>query len=419
MRRRGRNVELYPDKSEPVAAREVIERRWRGRLDRQPHLATLVTAQGAQREPFHRWLRYKQGFSPGLARLFLQENAAVLEYARRGPPAMTGIRFLRNGNIRVTTCTDKPILDPFSGSGTCVVECARRGIPAMGIEALPSLVFLNSIKAEQCFPTLPDLGRASNWEQIADQLILPIHRAALLLAMGRTHTTAGRSNRGAKPVANALNDVVTMMREDLLQPLSTINPMMRGDARKLDGFADESVVGVLTSPPYLSRHDYLQITNPFETVYRYWYGGEDGRNSRTGQVEASPRSTGARPKESLPSTTISPVAAAVIETGHHLENIGVSKLSAMVRHYFEDMREVMAECHRVLCAGAPCWMVVGGARLKSVYVPADLMLAELAEECGFRVDEVRVARDLIDARRKFGSIGHLAPRESLLVMRKR
>ena len=63
-------------------------------------------------------------------------------------------------------------------------------------------------------------------------------------------------------------------------------------------------------------------------------------------------------------------------------------------------------------------MVVGGARIKDVYVPSDLMVAEIAEGCGFRVEAIRVARDLVGAARKFGRLGHVAPRESLLIMRR-
>jgi len=51
-----------------------------------------------------------------------------------------------------------------------------------------------------------------------------------------------------------------------------------------------------------------------------------------------------------------------------------------------------------------------------VYVPSDLIVAEIAERIGFQVEAIRVARDLVGAARKFGRLGHIAPRESLLVM---
>jgi hypothetical protein len=56
--------------------------------------------------------------------------------------------------------------------------------------------------------------------------------------------------------------------------------------------------------------------------------------------------------------------------------------------------------------------------LKDVYVPTDLIIADMAHDAGFAVEAVRVARELNPIRRKFGSAGHLAPRESLIALRK-
>src|SRR3990172_5741938 len=113
MGRRGRRAAVFAESGEPTEAREALERRWRDRLIVEPRLATLVTAEGGRREPFHRWIPYKQGFSPGLVRQFLQENPRTRkEWAAQ------------------------PVFDPFSGSGTCVVECAKHGVSAIGVEAI-------------------------------------------------------------------------------------------------------------------------------------------------------------------------------------------------------------------------------------------------------------------------------------------
>jgi len=133
-------------------------------------------------------------------------------------------------------------------------------------------------------------------------------------------------------------------------------------------------------------------------------------HERVEQVRASPRGRG----EGHPSRTI----AAAEEASEWLARIGQEKLANVVRGYIEDMTLVLRECHRVLAPGGACWMVVGGARIKDVYVPSDLMVAEIAEGCGFRVEAIRVAHDLVGAARKFGRAGHIAPRETLLVIRR-
>ena len=412
MGRRGRKAAAIAAAGEPTEAREALERRWRDRLIVEPRLATLVTAEGGRREPFHRWIPYKQGFSPGLVRQFLGENPRTpKEWASH------------------------PVLDPFSGSGTCVVECAEHGVCAIGVEAIAALVFLAQAKFEREFPPLPpgaileSRTKASMWQEIADRVELPVHRAALMLAVGRQHTTAGRANRGARPLEVVLAEVAVMMRDDLFHPLPQVNRVEVGDARRITSIDDGAIGGILTSPPYLSRHDYTQITNPYETVYRYWHGEQVchccvssgvSKTNRTAhravvherveQVRASPRGRG----EGHPSRTI----AAAEEASEWLARIGQEKLANVVRGYIEDMTLVLRECHRVLAPGGACWMVVGGARIKDVYVPSDLMVAEIAEGCGFRVEAIRVARDLVGAARKFGRAGHIAPRESLLVIRR-
>jgi hypothetical protein len=97
---------------------------------------------------------------------------------------------------------------------------------------------------------------------------------------------------------------------------------------------------------------------------------------------------------------------------------GMERQAQAVKDYFVDMDGVLASTWRVLKEAGPAWFVVGGVRLKDAYVPTDLIFAELAETHGFHVEGVRVARDLNPIRRKFGSAGFIAPRESLLMLRK-
>lgn len=385
MRQRSNRAQRFAERNESTEARERLERRWAGRLDEEPRLATLVTSDGARREPIHRWLAYRQGFSPGLVRLFLEENATI----RRSDP----------------TCR---VLDPFSGSGTCVAECARQSVHAIGVEAMSSLVFLAAAKFERVWPPIPELPDTSSWERVAERLELPIHRAALMLAEARRHTAEGRLNRGAKPIAETLAEVVAMIRDDLCHALALSNQVMVGDARRLGGVDDESVAGVLTSPPYLSRYDYGRINDPLETIYRSWFGHDDAPVRRD-QVRPRPRGQGR-------SESIETIHEAAAEATGALEAAGQMKLARVVRDYFHDLSQVLDECRRVMRPGGVAWFVVGGARIKDVYVPADLIVAELAEGTGFEVQSIRAARDLIPSRRKFGRVGHLAPRESVVVM---
>jgi len=372
-----------------TTAREALENRWARRLVYEPRLGSMVTAKGGQREPYHRWMAYCQGFSPDLVRLFLRQ-ADGLQRRRADPP----------------------LLDPFSGSGTLVVECARRGVRALGVEAMPSLVFLTSVAGARDVPPLPDLRGVTTWEQAAERLELAVHRAALIYAVGARHTSAGRLNANAPALLDVLDQTVRMMRDDLRKPLPVTNPVRQGDARKLDGIDAGSIGGILTSPPYLSRHDYTAILKPYETVYAYWYESRSAAQRKLDQIAAHPAALTRRtPADTLPE--------AAEEVCTSLTARDERKLTALVRAYIADLCEVLAQCSRTLRPGAPCWIVIGGTRLKRVYVPADLILAELASSFGLTVVRVRFARRLNDAGRKLGYLRSVAPRESVLELQKK
>ncbi|MCP4245975.1 MAG: hypothetical protein GY778_02900 [bacterium] len=388
MRGRGhkRKARKLPVAGSPTEHREALERRWHRRLTDRPQWADLVTGQSLSTEPFHRWLPYKLAFAPELVRTFLVE-------AQHVQPGTTAL----------------PLLDPFAGVGTFAIECARQRRAAIGIEALESLAFLATVRGATEVPALPDLTGCGSWEQAADRLIEPIHRAALIYAVVRQHTSTGRPDRSAAPLLDLLERVTEMIRQDLRQPLAAPPRVDQGDARRLEGIADASIAGILTSPPYLSRHDYTQTTRPHEMVYRYWYSGRDLQQRRRDQVRAHPKA--------YRQTRTRPMPPAVLESCQALADVGQIKQAGVVRSYFEDLFASLEQCRRVLADGAPCWLVIGGARLKNVYVPSDLIMADRAEACGFEVLDVRIARRLTPTGRKLGRLLDVAPRESVLILR--
>lgn len=370
--------------------REALERRWFRRLNPYPEFGPLVVGRDLQGEPRHRWLAYRQAFAPELVRRFLQT-----------PDVSKG-------------CPTAPLLDPFAGTGTTVVEAAGAGRPALGMEALPALAFVAQVKCEQgSAPPLPPLPPASDpfdWQPLADILVEPVHRATLLCAVAAQHTTDGKPLRQAPPLGQTFARKFAEISDDLATPLMGMGRVMAGDARKLAGISAASVGAVLTSPPYLSRHDYTAITRPLEVVHAHWYGPNDRADLRTAQVRAHPRAYAQQWETELPAAAVEAVAV--------LRASGEPRLAGVVQSYFEDLAQVFRALARVLRPGAPCWCVVGGARLAHVYIPTDLILAELAPVCGLETEQVLVARNLIPGGRKLGNLPSVTPRESILVLKR-
>ncbi len=390
---------------EVTVAREAVERRWYSHIERESDLARLVTAHTNRSEPFHRWLVFKQAYSPELVRAFL-------DVATPAPP----------------------VLDPFSGTGTFITECARQNVPAIGVEPLASLGFVTRGKSITSFPPAPEVADDADWRTISASLTHPCHLVALMCAVASRLTGDGRVNKNARPLSDCFRDACAMLEEDVIQPLPRANLVVRGDARRLEFLPDESIGGVLTSPPYLSRHDYTRVTAAYEDVYACWRAIQDSHHSEHAgyhvddsldappmdspaplrrshtQVPAHGRARGRLRTGALPET--------VVEAAETLELIDKGKMARVVRGYFSDMLGMLGECRRVLRTGSVCWMVIGGARLHDVYIPTDTILAEYATTIGFDVDRIVVARNLIPGGRKFGHLTKVAPRESVVVLRK-
>ncbi|MDX2198285.1 MAG: hypothetical protein SF069_04840 [Phycisphaerae bacterium] len=391
---------------EHTDARESLERRWYKRLSEDESLARLVTGADLSREPYHRWLPYTQGFSPALVR-----------------------RFIAQAPIDQRAAT--AILDPFAGSGTTAIEAARAGLAGVGVEALPAVAYLGHVAvSEPAFPALPDLRGCKTWRDAAPRLTEPVHRAALMLAVAHRCTRAGRRRADAPPLPQAFNAVVKMIREDQRSALAPGSDVIAGDARSLEAIDDESVGGALTSPPYLSRHDYARITRPMRKVYAAFVEADAAADAADEPGADLPADTLEITEESLPAhpgaatdtrgaaSLAAELHASVAETYAALLTRNQRSNAALVVDYFAGLREFAQSLARVMRPGAPAWVVIGGARVSEIYVPSDLIFADIAATAGFDVAGVVIARRLIAVGRKLGMLTDVAPRESVVMLRR-
>ena len=355
-----------------VEQREDLERRYRQVMVREDGLGPLMTAEDAAAEPYHRWLGYRQGFSPALVRLFLDRARPV-----RGV-----------------------LLDPFSGSGTFVTECARRGRRALGLDVVEALLFLTRARFGPPPEPFEDLRLEESLDELYARADDDSRRAAVLLAAAATVDGAGRPRRDTRTPAERAAMALKTMRADLAEPLPARGLLVRGDARALP-LAAGNIGGMLTSPPYLSRYDYSKVNRPMERLFR-------PRRRRPRELRASPSTAGG---------ATGPVPAAAEEAAGWIEEKGGAREARCVRAYFTDMGIFLDECRRVLAPGAPFWMVLGGADFHREYIPADIILAEMCRERGFEVEALRVGRRLRPQGRRLGGLSDVTPRETLLELR--
>jgi DNA modification methylase len=91
--------------------------------------------------PVHDWYRFVLSFPPHLVREYLQRFG--LDHS-------------------------KQVLDPFCGTGTTLVECKKKGIPSIGIEANPMAHFASRVKTDW---QLEPKGLMCHAEQLAEKVL--------------------------------------------------------------------------------------------------------------------------------------------------------------------------------------------------------------------------------------------------------
>jgi DNA modification methylase len=393
--------------------------------------------------PRHRWLEFKEGFSAELVQVAISEAS-----------------------------TKRPrILDPFSGSGTTVVEAARLGSKATAIEVNP---FLFDVSSAKCHPWMADTSKLSMWR---DQILegsckeersslegqstftedTSLDKWIFNTSVLRGFTALSNSVKGldaswktAMKIASlsALMDSSNVRRDgkcvrykknwkqaglssrDFRNAFETISQqiiddlggdrldgslptLIRGDAkvelRKLKSNSHDLVV---TSPPYLNSFDYSDVYRPELFAGGYVENNMDLRSIRLKTLRSHVQVE--RPFASTASSTVlEPILSEL--SGKKLWS---KRIPGMIASYFWDMKAILKELQRIVKPGGSSWLVVSTSAYGGVQIPVDLILADLGEQCGWALRGVYVLRRLRSAGQHWAHLEEskkLPLRESVIV----
>jgi len=126
--------------------------------------------------------------------------------------------------------------------------------------------------------------------------------------------------------------------------------------------------------------------------------------------------------ESKVSETDQPPHGAVAEVVELLrqqgKNLNNPRIPDMITAYFVDMGKVINEWARVLAPGAKVAMVVDNVRFAGELIPVDLILSEMAETVGFKVNQIIIARYKGNSSQQMGKYGRIPVRESIITWEK-
>lgn len=391
----------------------------------RPDLAPLVNWSSTRDAPMHRWIRYREAYSPDLIEaLGLGQN----------------------------------ILDPFCGCGSMLVGAAARGRRATGIDINPLATFVARVKSKplseaqlaevQAFadafpgnlperfdPWTPDLSIASKVfePEILTTLVqlraaidgatlaepsrdfLKLCWIAILEGVG-SYFKEGNGikyrniqRRPGKYVARAEGwqakrfgqDQPEFVRRHFLNHLNLMIAdtsawddawgdveIIHGNALDIEELTSSQFDSIVFSPPYANRFDYFESMK-----VELWFGGfVEDRARLTSLRKASLRSHLAsdfsRPNERF---DVLEDLINCMDRGASSWRMGVPNL---LRGYFSDIVAVLKHCRARLKPEGACYVVVGNSAFGGTIIPSDTLTALAGARAGFTSSEIWVARHL-------------------------
>lgn len=414
-------------------------------------LRSAVTFVPNKTAPVHRWYRYNQGFSSELVLSLLDE--------------------LGIGKQTV-------VLDPFVGCGTTSLVCRERGIPSVGIEISPLMVWVAKTKTRN--------WRVTELRQLVDGLRLPspaacenrayeaspfwpyLRKAFSTGVLRQLWTFGAEFSKGSRPPTH--RDFLKLGLLSIMEDVSQIRKhgshyryMLRTESIGLQKLNTPIVAPETDIRPHLLSRLQLMVEDVAELHLprplascvidegdcrdQYLRPGSAGavitsppylnRNNYIAQQKAELAllsmicDSGAY-RNLVRRTLRSHVEAAFPkgrprskfpEVSAILDSIVLSqnnnpKIPHMIGGYFDDLAAVLEELHRVLTPGAPAAFVVGNSRWGGVVVPVDHLLLMTAESTGFKAEKILVTRLKGNSPQQMRRYGRIPVRESIVIFRK-
>ena len=427
------NVNIYS----PDSVREKLEAKFKNKIHEELRLNSSVSYVGNKKIPFLRIYRYKEAFA---------------------------FNFVKNFLKRFDADSDDYVFDPFSGLGTTMFTSMLSGIPSIGIDklpvayfiskTLPLFLFLRKNEVKEIWESIKPRIEKSEPANVAmdvpimqvafseeillllrklksaiDELSEPYRDIFLLLFFSILEECSFTSKDGQflrlkrnKKVSNpieAMSKKVSQVEEDIrrikfLYPSISIDKKVipdiyLADTRDLSNikFRQKPTI-IITSPPYANRYDYTR-TYSLELCFHFVKNFEEIKAIRFGILRSHIESK-IKKDEKPPHPAVKEVINALSK-----KKLNNPKIPDMITAYFVDMQQVIKEWYKVLASGAKVAMVVDNVRFEGEMIPVDLILSEMAEEIGFEVKEIIIARYKGNSSQQMKKYGKVPVRESIMI----
>lgn len=415
--------------------------------------AGLVNMSRAAQQPFHRWVRYREGYSGEL----------VQEILRRYPIDQER----------------EFVMDPMCGSGSTLVACRQSGMSALGTDVSGYAVLSSRVKTryytESDIRSLLACQGQFESRQFNEQSAIPQLKASALskyFEVGRLdllhsmldwtsslksiqeqeffrlsvlsslEDCSNRKKDGnglatrPSPVSNVKERVLVqckLMLEDVSSHTTTAPPHTQAiEASALDlsesatTFSNNSGLSlgsIIFSPPYANSFDYFE-SYKLELVFGDFISDTSIKGDRSKMIRNYRIGYGGELKsdnelvELLCQEIWEQIPQKESETG--VRDGRTRLIPNMLRAYFEDMTEVLRQGLHSLNANGRMHIVVDQSAYVGVPIPTDLIFCDIASRLGFEVEAIVVCRRANTSGQQLKRHPHLRQllRESIVTLKK-
>ena len=376
--------------------------------------------------PIHRWFRYPAGFSANWVHDIIAREKS-------------------KGRTRV--------LDPFSGSGTVLLESEHCGVDSIGIEAHPFVARVAKAKLywkqdpknfhayalsilerarntkadidnapellKKCYP--PEVLMFLNslrmaWELSADGSPFSELTWLALVSILRQCSPVGTAQwqyilpkKSKSKVIDpylAFEARVALMSIDMTKRQSQNHASKAvvhwGDARECSQIPEGWANLIVTSPPYANNYDYADATRLEMNFFGEIEGWGDLQEAvRKYLIRSCTQHVGKISKETdkiIADPLLKPIRGELTEVCHQLEKEkenhgGRKQYNTMVAAYFSDLAHVWQALRRITSEDALVCFVIGDSAPYGIHVPVDKWLGDLAIASGFKTYFFEKTRD--------------------------
>ena len=390
-----------------------------------------------------RWYRYKEGYS---------------------------IELVKNLIKKYNKYNNGMIVDPFVGSGTTLLAANEMNLDSYGFEVNPFTYFLTKCKTTQysveeidnfrkninniiddnklsdgyCLPKLSisdkvfekDLEKylmnvkqkiddVSN-EKIQNLFLIGWLSSIEIFSKYRKSGNGLKIRKNKIKIEYSIEDIKKYLENKYMQIYEDVKgnnikrtiKVINDTSLNMDKYINnDSVSGIIFSPPYANCFDYTEIYK-----LELWFGGfvkeySDLKKLRNITIRSHLNSLLDKNEFSINNSKLLHEQIDKLKE----KKLWDQKIPCMLKDYFNDMFEIINNSFKKLKKDGFCAIIVGNSCYGGVVIPTDLILAEYAEKIGFEIDQIDVCRYIIPSSQQYKEVLNEKNflRESVICLKKK